>query len=148
MSAGLTTAEARSRLAADGANDLPTASRHGAWRLLREVVSEPMFLLLVGCGAIYLLLGDRNEALMLLGFVFVVIAITFVQERRTERSLDALRDMSSPQALVWRDGVAARIPSRELVCGDVVLLAEGDRVAADMELLEAFDLTIDESMLT
>jgi magnesium-transporting ATPase (P-type) len=146
--AGLTTTQARSRLAADGANELPTARPHGAWRLLREVVSEPMFLLLVGCGAIYMLLGDRNEALMLLGFVFVVIGITFGQQRRTERSLDALRDMSSPQALAVRDGVAARIPSRELVCGDVVLLAEGDRVAADIELLDASNLTIDESMLT
>ena len=146
--AGLTAAEARSRLAAEGANELPTASRRGAWVLLREVVSEPMFLLLVACGAIYFLLGDRNEALMLLGFVGVVIGITFVQQRRTERSLDALRDLSSPQALALRDGVAARIPSRELVCGDVVLLAEGDRVAADMDLLEASNLTVDESMLT
>jgi Ca2+-transporting ATPase len=75
--AGLTTAEARSRLANDGANELPTARRHGAWLLLVEVVSEPMFLLLVVCGAIYMLLGDRIEALMLLGFVFVVIGITF-----------------------------------------------------------------------
>jgi Ca2+-transporting ATPase len=146
--AGLTTAEARSRLANDGANELPTARRHGAWLLLVEVVSEPMFLLLVVCGAIYMLLGDRIEALMLLGFVFVVIGITFVQQRRTERSLDALRDMSSPQALALRDGVAAKISSRELVCGDVVMLAEGDRVAADIELFEASNLTIDESMLT
>ena len=145
---GLTSAEARSRLAKDGANELAPASRRGAWLLLREVVSEPMFLLLVGCGAIYMLLGDRNEALMLLGFVFVVIGITFVQQRRTERSLDALRDMSSPQALALRDGVAAKIASSELVCGDVVLLAEGDRVAADMELFEASNLTVDESMLT
>ena len=146
--AGLTSVEARTRFARDGANELPTAGRYGAWLLLREVVSEPMFLLLVGCGAIYMLLGDRNEALMLLGFVFVVIGITFVQQRRTERSLDALRDMSSPQALALRDGVAAKIASSELVCGDVVLLAEGDRVAADMELFEASNLTVDESMLT
>jgi len=145
---GLSTTEARARLATEGANELPTANRHGAWLLLREVLSEPMFLLLVGCGAIYLMLGDRNEALMLLGFVFVVIAITFVQQRRTERSLDALRDLSSPQALALRDGVAAKIPSRDLVRGDVVLLAEGDRVAADMELLEASNLAVDESMLT
>jgi Ca2+-transporting ATPase len=145
---GLSTTEARARLATEGANELPTANRYGAWLLLREVLSEPMFLLLVGCGAIYLMLGDRNEALMLLGFVFVVIAITFVQQRRTERSLDALRDLSSPQALALRDGVAAKIPSRDLVRGDVVLLAEGDRVAADMELLEASNLAVDESMLT
>ena len=145
---GLTAAEARSRLATDGANELPMANRHGTWLLLRGVVTEPMFLLLVGCGAVYMLLGDRKEALMLLGFVFVVIGITFVQQRRTERSLDALRDMSSPQALALRDGIAAKVPSRELVCDDIVLLAEGDRVAADMDLFEASNLTVDESMLT
>jgi Ca2+-transporting ATPase len=83
-------------------------------RLLRDVASEPMFLLLVACGATYMILGDQNEALMLLGFVLIVIGITFFQERRTERSLDALRDLSSPRALVVRGGQAQRIPGREL----------------------------------
>ncbi len=117
-------------------------------RLLREVVTEPMFLLLVACGAIYMLLGDRHEAFMLLGFVFVVMGISFVQQRRAERSLDALRDLSSPRALVVRDGQPQRIAGRELVVGDVVLLAEGDRVPGDMRLVEASNLTIDESLLT
>ena len=117
-------------------------------RLLREVVTEPMFLLLVACGAIYMLLGDRHEAFMLLGFVFVVMGISFVQQRRAERSLDALRDLSSPRALVVRDGQPRRIAGRELVVGDVVLLAEGDRVPGDMRLVEASNLTIDESLLT
>src|ERR1019366_7027280 len=105
-------------------------------------------LLLVACGAIYMVLGDRNEALMLLGFVFVVMGITFVQQRRTERSLEALRDLSSPQALVVREGRPRKVAGRELVCGDIVLLAEGDRVPADMDLVEASNLTVDESMLT
>ena len=108
-----------------------------------------MFLLLVACGAIYMVLGDRGEALMLLGFVFVVMGITFVQQRRTERSLEALRDLSSPRALVVRDGaVAQRSPAASWSCGDIVLLAEGDRVPADMRLLEASNLTVDESLLT
>ena len=137
---GLTAAQARLRLERDGANELPAAGRRGPWRLLREVVSEPMFLLLVACGAIYLALGDRHEALMLLGFVLVVIAITYVQKQRSERSLEALRDLSSPRALVMRDGEARRIPGREVVPGDLILLAEGDRVPADVRLIEASNL--------
>lgn len=145
---GLSTDEARRRLAVDGPNELPDTSRRGAWMLLREVLLEPMFLLLVACGGIYLALGDRHEALMLLGFVLVVIAITYVQKRRSEQSLDALRDMSSPRALVVRDGQPQRVAGRELVVGDMVLLAEGDRVPADLELFEASNLSIDESLLT
>ncbi|WGG52580.1 cation-translocating P-type ATPase [Rugamonas sp. DEMB1] len=145
---GLSQAEAARRLLADGPNELPQSRPRSALRQLRGVLAEPMFLLLVACGGIYMVLGDRAEALMLLGFVFIVIAISFVQQRRSERSLDALRDLSSPRALVLRDGVAQRIAGRELVEGDIVLLAEGDRVPADMALLDASNLTIDESMLT
>ena len=145
---GLSEVEARQRLAQDGPNELPVSRPRGVLRLLREVVSEPMFLLLVACGAIYMVLGDRQEALMLLGFVFVVMGISFVQQRRSERSLEALRDLSSPRALVMRDGEARRIAGREVVLGDIVLLAEGDRVPGDMRLVEASNLAVDESLLT
>jgi Ca2+-transporting ATPase len=145
---GLSEVQAHQRLAQDGPNELPTSRPRSVMRLLRDVVSEPMFLLLVACGAIYMVLGDLNEALMLLGFVFVVMGITFVQQRRTERSLEALRDLSSPRALVVRGGQARRIAGRELVCGDIVLLAEGDRVPADMALVESSNFAVDESMLT
>ncbi len=145
---GLASGEARDRLARDGPNELPASRRRSVFGLLRNVLAEPMFLLLVGCGAIYMLLGDRGEALMLLGFVFVVMAITFVQQRRSERSLEALRDLSSPQAVVVRDGEPARIASRELVCDDIVLLAEGDRIPADVALVDAANFMVDESMLT
>ncbi|HAL39607.1 MAG TPA: ATPase [Polaromonas sp.] len=148
MHDGLSEIDARQRLARDGPNELPSSRPRGVLRLLRDVVSEPMFLLLVACGAIYMVLGDSNEALMLLGFVFVVMGITFVQQRRTERSLEALRDLSSPRALVVRDGQARRVAGCELVCGDIVLLAEGDRVPADMHLVESSNLAVDESMLT
>lgn len=147
-SAGLSSEEARERLTRDGPNALPASERAGARALLWEVVSEPMFLLLVACGAIYLALGDRHEALMLLGFVVLVIVMTWVQKRRSQNALDALRDLSSPRALVMRDGVPTRIAGRELVVGDVVLLAEGDRVPADIELQDASYLTTDESLLT
>lgn len=145
---GLSPAQARQRLALDGPNALPTSRRRSVLRLARDVVAEPMFLLLVACGALYLALGDRQEALMLLGFVFVVMSITFAQQRRTERSLETLRDLSSPQALVRRGGQNQRIPARELVRGDVVLLAEGDRVPADLELISTANLALDESLLT
>lgn len=145
---GLSELEAQQLLARHGPNELPTSRAKGLLRLLCDVILEPMFLLLVACGAIYMALGDIHEALMLLGFVFVVMGITFVQERRTERSLQALRDLSSPRALVIRDGQAKRITGRDVVCGDVVLLAEGDRVPADIALIQASNLFIDESLLT
>lgn len=148
MREGLTDAEVQTRLTRDGPNELPVSRPRSVARLLLDVVTEPMFLLLVACGVIYLALGDRNEALMLLGFVFVVMGISFVQQRRTERSLEALRDMSSPQALVLRDGKTRKVAGRELVCDDIVLLAEGDRVPADLDLIEASNLSVDESMLT
>jgi len=148
VNTGLSSVEAQARLARDGANELPVTQRKGLLRLIRDIATEPMFLLLVACGAIYMMLGDVHEALMLLGFVFVVMAITFVQQRRTERSLDALRELSTPQALVLRDGIAVRLAQRDLVQGDIVLLAEGDRVSADMVLLLASNLSVDESMLT
>jgi Ca2+-transporting ATPase len=145
---GLGEDEALRRLGREGPNELPPSRRRGVPRLAREVASEPMFLLLVACGAVYMLLGDPQEALMLLGFVFVVMGISFVQQRRSERALDALRDLSSPQALVVREGKVRRLAARELVTDDVVLLAEGDRVPADVALSEASDLAIDESLLT
>ncbi len=148
VTGGLSQAEALQRLARDGPNELPVSKPRSVLRLVREVASEPMFLLLVAGGAIYMVLGDRQEALMLLGFVFVVMVISFVQQRRSERSLDALRDLSSPRAVVLRDGQTLRIAARELVAGDVVFLAEGDRVPADVQLLEVSNLAIDESLLT
>lgn len=145
---GLPGSVAAERLRSMGANELPVARPRSNARLLADVVAEPMFLLLVGCGAIYLLLGDPDEALMLLGFVAIVVAMTFFQQRRTEHSLHALRDLSAPRVLVLRDGQQVRIAGRELVVGDVVLLAEGDRVPADIDLLNSSNLMVDESLLT
>jgi len=145
---GLGEGEARQRLLKDGLNELPVSRPRGVLRLLREVALEPMFLLLVACGALYMALGDVREALMLLGFVFVVMGISFVQQRRSERSLDALRDLSSPQARVRRAGSERSVAARDLVVGDVVMLAEGDRVPADLSLTSCANLAIDESLLT
>lgn len=145
---GLCEAQVQQRLAQDGPNELPASRRRSALRLMCDVAFEPMFLLLVACGALYMVLGDVQEALMLLGFVFVVMSISFVQQRRSERSLNALRDLSSPRAKVLREGKECSVPSRDLVVGDVVMLAEGDRVPADLLLTTCANLSIDESLLT
>jgi Ca2+-transporting ATPase len=145
---GLTAAEAAARLASDGYNELPAPDRRGFVRIIWEVVRQPMFALLIGGGIVYLLLGDRTEALLLLAFATLSVLITVVQESRSERVLEALRDLASPRALVVRDGQRVQIAGREVVCGDVIVLGEGDRVAADAALLESLDLLVDESLLT
>ena len=144
---GLTADEAARRLAADGPNVLPGSAPKSTWAIVRGVLTEPMFLMLLAAGGIYLVLGDRAEALFLLGFVFVVIGITLVQERKTQRALESLRDLSAPRALVIRDGQELRIPGRDVVRGDLLVLHEGDRIAADAQLLEG-QLEVDESLLT
>ena len=145
---GLTDAQALSLLVAEGYNDLPSAKPRNVFAIAFSVAREPMFMLLAACGIIYLLLGDKQDALMLLGFVFVVMGITFFQERKTERALDALRNLSSPRACVIRDGKQQRIPGREVVRGDIVMLVEGDRVPADAILLQCTSMTVDEALLT
>ena len=145
---GLTESEVASRLKKHGHNELPSAQSKSLWMTAWGVIREPMFLLLLACGTLYLLLGDVQEALMLLGFVFVVLGITFYQERKTERTLDALRDLSSPRALVIRDGQRKRIAGREVVVDDLIVLSEGDRVPADSAILSSEGLSTDESLLT
>src|SRR6516225_7514453 len=145
---GLSETEAQARLAVEGPNELPQPDRRTPLRIVLEVLGEPMFALLLGGGAIYLLLGDIKEALILLAFALLSIIITVVQESRTEHVLEALRNLASPRALVIRDGMRKRIPGLEVARGAVVVLAEGDRVPADALLLEARDLQADESLLT
>ncbi|HEY6004879.1 MAG TPA: cation-translocating P-type ATPase [Anaeromyxobacter sp.] len=145
---GLAEAEAVARLRAEGPNELPRDRPPGLLATAGQVVREPMILLLLAAAAIYLVLGDREEALLLLPAVLVIVAITLVQERKTERALRSLRDLTSPRALVVRGGARRRIPGREVVRGDVVILSEGDRVPADAFLLEAAHLEVDESLLT
>ncbi|MCL5980861.1 MAG: cation-translocating P-type ATPase [Gammaproteobacteria bacterium] len=144
---GLSSAAAARRLAADGPNLLPGSTPKTFFGIVLGVMREPMFLMLLVAGGIYLALGDRAEALFLLAFVFVVIGITLAQERKTQRALESLRDLAAPRALVIRDGQEQRIAGREVVRGDVLVLHEGDRVAADAQLVQG-QLTVDESLLT
>ncbi|WP_447932514.1 cation-translocating P-type ATPase [Sphingopyxis fribergensis] len=146
--AGLSEADARARFAADGANELPSTGRRTRLRILIDVIREPMLALLVAGGVVYLALGDTREALVLLVLATLSVAITVVQESRSEKALEALRDLASPRALVIRGGERRRIAGREVVCGDLLLLAEGDRVPADGWVIEAHGLQLDESLLT
>jgi len=145
---GLSNTEAQARLRTEGYNELPRPDRRTALRIIIEVMREPMLALLLGGGVIYLLLGDLKEALILIAFATMSVLITVVQETRTERVLEALRDLSSPRALVIRDSVCKRIAGRDVVRGDFIVLAEGDRVPADAVLIQSDDLQTDESLLT
>ena len=147
-STGLSSAEARARLAQEGYNELPSTRQRSTFAIAVEVAREPMFLLLIASVAIYLALGDLREALVLSFSLFVIFGITIFQERKTERALEALRDLSSPRALVIRDGEQRRIAGREVARGDILILTEGDRVPADAVLLACNDLMVDESLLT
>lgn len=148
MTKGLSSAEAAQRIKTLGFNELPTSHSKNILLIALEVIKEPMFILLISCGSLYLLLGDYTEGLILLCWVFVIIFITFFQHQKTEKALNALKKLSSPRALVIRDEKEIRIAGREVVPDDLVILNEGDRVPADGILQDCLNLTIDESMLT
>ena len=145
---GLSTSEARGRLARLGYNDLPREPGRGILRICVETMREPMFLLLAGAAVLYLFLGDLIEGLFLAAGAVASIGLVVLQESRSERALATLRELSQPFARVIRDGVAARIPARDLVDGDVLLVGEGERLPADARLVGGEVLTIDESALT
>ncbi|HUD52366.1 cation-translocating P-type ATPase [Parvibaculum sp.] len=145
---GLSESEAAARLKAEGPNLLPQPDKRTVLRIAVDVVREPMFGLLLAAGLIYLLLGDHEEALILLAFATLSISIAVVQETRSERVIDALRDLTSPRALVVRGGRQRRIAGRDVVRGDIVMLAEGDRVPADARLVSCNELLVDEALLT
>jgi Ca2+-transporting ATPase len=145
---GLSEAEARLRLAREGPNELASTQPRGFWMIGLEVVREPMFLLLIAAASLYFLMGKLGDALLLLASVLIVLVITVLQERRTERALEALRDLSSPRALVVRSGRRQRIAGREVVRGDVLVIAEGDRIPADAILRRSLNVSVDESLLT
>jgi Ca2+-transporting ATPase len=145
---GLPSAIAIARLKQDGYNELPSARSRSLLIIAWDIIQDPIFLLLVSGGIIYWVLGDLQEALILLGFVFFIMGIGLYQEGKTEHALEALRDLSSPRALVVRDGERKRIAGREVVRGDRIVLAEGDRIPADAIVLACSNLSTDESLLT
>jgi Ca2+-transporting ATPase len=145
---GLGSEEVSKKLFSEGYNELPSSKSKNFITIAIGVVKEPMFLLLVACGTLYMVLGDIQEGIMLLSFVFVIMGIEFYQEKKTEKALDALRELASPRALVIRDGIEKRISGREVVTEDILILQEGDRVPADATVLSSVNLLADESLLT
>ncbi|MCC6622945.1 MAG: cation-translocating P-type ATPase [Deltaproteobacteria bacterium] len=146
--AGLTSQEARSRLATYGPNELAADRGRSFWATMLGIVREPMFILLLAAGALYIVLGDLQEALALLVAVVGIITMTLFQQRKTERAVSRLRELAAPHARVVRDGRSAVVPARDVVPGDLVMLAEGDRVPADGWVLDGTNLRADESLLT
>ncbi|NBV42525.1 ATPase, partial [bacterium] len=127
---GLSQADAEIKLKIEGPNELSPSNEGRWWHPAIEIVKEPMLLLLIGAGVTYWLLGDPKEAALLMILVVMMVGITWYQEQRTARALLALRALSSPRALVIRDGQRLRIPGREVVRNDIVILSEGDRIPA------------------
>jgi Ca2+-transporting ATPase len=148
MIKGLTVTEVNEQLKIHGYNELPSVKPKNAGRIALEVIKEPMFILLVSCGLLYMLVGNYKEGSILLSWIFVIIFITFYQYQKTERALDALRKLSSPRALVIRDGKEIKVPGREVVPDDIIIVNEGDRIAADAVIVETVNLIVDESLLT
>lgn len=144
----LTEVEAAARLVQDGPNELPGRDSRNTVAVVIEVLREPMLLMLLAACAAYLALGDLHEAVLIIGLATASIVITVTQELRSERVLAALRDLTSPRALVIRGGERRRIPGREVVRGDILVLSEGDRVPADAVLITATQIEVDESLLT
>lgn len=145
---GLSGAEAALRLKQFGANELPNPERRPLARIVWGIIRQPMFALLLAGTLVYLLLGEGLDAGLLGLFAMLSIMISIVQESRSERILESLRNLASPRALVIRDGRPVRIPGREVVPGDIAILSEGDRVPADAVLVSGDDLLADESLLT
>ena len=145
---GLSSAEAQARLAQFGPNATDTEPPRTVLRRLLDMGREPMFMLLVAAALLYIALGDIVEGLTLALFVLAVLGMTFWQEGRADAALQALRGLTQPQARVLRDGQVQRVAAHEVVPGDLLLLAEGDRIAADGWLLEAEHVQVDESLLT
>jgi Ca2+-transporting ATPase len=145
---GLGSDEAARRLARDGPNALPSAGRRGWSAIVWQAAREPMFVLLFAAGLLYLLLGELSEGILMFALVLATLGMTLYEEGKAERALDALRDLSTPRALVIRNGRKLHIDSREVVMGDVCAIGEGDRVPADGVLLSGEDVQVDESLLT
>lgn len=145
---GLSAAEVSASLQQFGFNELAPEQSGSFLKKIWSTCTEPMFLLLFGAAAIYFILGEHQDALIMLGFVLFIAGINLFQEWRTDKTLHALRALSAPKTTVIRDGSLLAIDSRELAVGDLMLLEEGERVNADGKIIEMFDLGMDESALT
>jgi len=145
---GLTHTEAQARLQRFGPNEIEAAHRISPWRILLEQFKNVLIVILLIATVISLFLGHGIESLVIAVIVLFAVLLGFVQEYRAERAIEALRQMAAPSATVLRNGTEVKVPARELVPGDVILLHTGDRIPADALLLEAINLQVEEAALT
>lgn len=145
---GLSQQDAARRLFEHGPNSLPKGKSYSLWKVVQEVIREPMFIFLLATGSLYFILGDPAEGALLFGCILVIIGITLYQTNKTEKALQALKDLSSPRALVIREGQQMRIAGHHVVPGDIIVLHEGDRIPADARVVVNTNLALDESLLT
>ncbi|PZO47157.1 MAG: ATPase, partial [Alphaproteobacteria bacterium] len=145
---GLKPAEAEALLKVHGPNVLREIKSRGFLEVVLGTLREPMFIFLLAAAGLYLVVGDLGEGLFLLGGAAVSVGLVVFQDARSERALAALRQLAEPFAQVMRAGTQQRIPARDLVPGDIVLLSEGERIPADGVVRAGDVLTIDESALT
>jgi Ca2+-transporting ATPase len=148
LAAGLSEAEAARRLERDGPNELPAEKGVPAWRILLSQFANVLILILFTAIALSLLLGQKVEAVVIGAIALFSVLLGFLQEVRAERAMAALRRLASPDATVVREGRERDIPARELVPGDLFVLAAGDVVPADGRLLAAANLRVNEATLT
>ncbi len=145
---GLSAAEAATRLDKQGYNELPRADVISPWKILAEQFQNLLIIILLIAVSLSALLGEVLESAVIAIIVLFAIVLGFVQEYRAERAMEALRKMAAPNAKVIRDGHEQSIPAREVVPGDLVLLAAGDRIPADLRLTDAVNLHVNEAALT
>jgi Ca2+-transporting ATPase len=145
---GISESQARSILAREGENLIPSEAPKTLTKQILVILSEPMLILLIAAGVINFLLAEVLDALMLMVTVFIVLGISIYQSRRSEKALQALKELSAPTVKVIRDGAEKRISSKALVVGDLMLLSEGDRVCADAVIISSISLAADESTVT
>lgn len=148
MQKGLTLEEVKQRQAQFGKNELTPSKKDGFLKKAFHIISEPMFLLLIIAAVIYLILGELIDGIMMLVFISAIIVIEIVQEWRTDKTLERIKDLSAPKIKVIRDGTEQQIASSELVPGDIMLISEGVKIPADGVIIKCNDLCIDESSLT
>ena len=138
-------AQSRTRF---GSNQIYVRPKRRLLSLLKDLVTEPMFLLLVLACGLYFVIGDHSDAWLMVGSVVFVTLIEIVQEFRSEKALSALQQLSQPRAVVIRGGKRTEIPVEEIVVDDLIAFSEGERISADGVLLQQNDLSIDEAILT
>ncbi|MBU3190014.1 cation-translocating P-type ATPase [Clostridium bowmanii] len=145
---GLTTLEAKKLQVKFGKNELVAKKKESFFHKILKVISEPMFLLLIVAAVIYFILGEPKDGSIMLIFVVGIISIEVIQEWKTDKTLNALKDLSAPHITVLRDGIDKIINSSDLVPGDIMYIAEGVKVPADGIVIKVSTLCIDESSLT